>query len=74
MRQLEQDGSGQCTLADSEGGAGSLGTYDAVVLADAMTGRSGKGFDRRRACDFATLLAYCHKLMLLDPEQNRRPV
>lgn len=46
VRQLEEDGSGRFTLSGTTGGSdaqpSSLGTFDAVVLSDAMVGRSGR--------------------------------
>lgn len=45
VRQLEEDSSGSFTLSGTTGGPdaqpSSLGTFDAVVLSDAMAGRSG---------------------------------
>lgn len=46
MRQLEEDSSGGYSLIGTAGGAdgepSSLGRFDAVVLSDAMAGRSGR--------------------------------
>jgi hypothetical protein len=72
VRQLEQGNGRHYTLTDTEGDAGSLGIFDAVVLADAMTGRSGKGSKRCRASRYALFLAYCS--CCLTPNMKWRSV